>query len=85
MDGGFTHEEFEYDLREDLLAFWTPQFSDKMNENAFQAMNWFYSPWPYINDTDLNRDAFNVVRIGLYAMVFSLVDIACERGITAAA
>ena len=56
-----------------------------MNENAFQAMNWFYSPWPYINDTDLNRDAFNVVRIGLYAMVFSLVDIACERGITAAA
>ena len=64
MDGGFTREEFEYHLREDLLAFWTPQFSDKMNEDAFQATNWFYSPWPYINDTDLNRDAFNIVRAG---------------------
>ena len=62
MEGGFTREEFEYHLREDLIGFWSPQFDDKMTEDAVQACNYFYSPWPYINDTDLNREAFNWVR-----------------------
>ena len=61
MDGGFTREQFEYHLREDLLGMWSPQFDAQTTEDAFEAMNFFYSPWPFVNDTDLNREAFNVV------------------------
>ena len=61
MDGGFTHEEFEYHLREDLLGFWSPQLDAKTTEDAFQALSFFYSPWPYIENEILNREAFNVV------------------------
>ena len=61
MEGGFTHEEFEYHLREDLLGFWSPQLDAKTTEDAFQALSFFYSPWPYIENEILNREAFNVV------------------------
>ena len=72
MEGGFTREEFEYHLRTDLISFWEPQLEPKQTEDAFQALNFFYSPWPYTNDTDLNREAFNWVRSPLKCFHLSL-------------
>ena len=61
MEGGFTREEFQFHLREDLLGMWTPQLDEKMNEDVYQALDWYYTPWPYLNDTEMNRQAFNKV------------------------
>jgi len=58
--GGFTRDEFQYYLRERLVGvFAESATSDEMVENGYQAMDWKYTPWPYIDDLDANREAFN--------------------------
>jgi len=58
-DGGFTREEFQYYLRERLVGIFTPALDEEVGENAYQAFDWKYTPWPYIDDLDENREAFN--------------------------
>jgi len=59
-DGGFTREEFQHLLRERLVGIFAPSVdSEEIVENAYQAMDWKYTPWPYIDDLDENREAFN--------------------------
>jgi carboxylesterase type B len=59
-NGGFTREEFQYLLRTRLVDIFTESINDTENlENAYQAMDWYYSPWPIIDDLEANRQAFN--------------------------
>jgi len=59
-DGGFTREEFQYYLRTRLVGIFTDALeSEEIAENAYQAFDWKYTPWPYIEDLDANREAFN--------------------------
>jgi len=58
--GGFTREEFEYYLRTRLVdMFKVSAASEEVYENSYQAFDWYYTPWPYINDLEANRQAFN--------------------------
>jgi len=61
MEGGFTREEFHYYLQNNLLNMWAPSFDEKTNEDIFRATDFQYTNWPYIDDLDLNRDAFNMM------------------------
>jgi len=58
--GGFTREEFEYYLRTRLVdIFYESADNDEIYENGYAAMDWYFTPWPNINDTEANRQAFN--------------------------
>jgi len=58
--GGFTRDEFQYLLRTRLVDIFGPSAdTEEHYENAFQAFSWFYSPWPYLDDEEANRQAFN--------------------------
>jgi carboxylesterase type B len=58
-DGGFTRDEFNYYLRTRLVNIFEGPLDETEIENAYQAMNWYYSPWPYLEDEEANRQAFN--------------------------
>jgi carboxylesterase type B len=59
-DGGFTREEFQYYLRTRLIDIFRENVpTDEDYENAYQAFDWFYTPWPYIEDLEANRQAIN--------------------------
>lgn len=60
LKGGFNRTEFEYHLHNDLLNMFSPLFPDK-EQDVFEALNWYYSPWPYLDDEDKNRLSFNVL------------------------
>jgi hypothetical protein len=59
--GGFNRSEFERNLRDNLLVFFTAMFPPEREEDVFNAINWYYSPWPHVDDVYANRDAFNFV------------------------
>jgi carboxylesterase type B len=62
LDGGFTREEFQYYLRERLVNIWMESAdSEEIYENSYQAIEWYYTPWPYIDDLEANRQAFNTM------------------------
>ena len=58
--GGFTREEFLKHLKEDIVGLFSPLFPDAA-EDAFKALEFFYSPWPDIDDKEKNRMMFNNV------------------------
>jgi hypothetical protein len=60
-DGGFNRTEFQRILRTNLIGIWADQFDDETEEDAYQATDFQYTPWPYIEDKALNRYAFNQV------------------------
>ena len=60
---GFTEEEFHFYIRNRLLAIWEPLMDNKTVEDAFQALIWGYTPWPYVDDMYNNRGNTNLVRI----------------------
>ena len=45
----------------DLIGIFAPLSTPEAAENVYRAMLWYYAPHPYLNDLDLNRDAFNEV------------------------
>jgi len=60
LQGGFTEEEFQFYLRTRLVDLFKETFlSETDYENSYQAVQWYYTPWPYQNDTEANRQAFN--------------------------
>jgi carboxylesterase type B len=60
LDGGFTRAEFQYYLRDRLTSIWEAQAAtDEIYENTYQAYDWYYTPWPYIEDLEENRQAIN--------------------------
>jgi hypothetical protein len=59
--GGFNRSEFERNLRDNLLVYFTAMFPPEREEDVFNAINWYYSPWPHVDDVYANREAFNFV------------------------
>ncbi len=59
-DGGFSREEFLTIMRERLVGLFAPLFPGK-EEDAFQAMSYYYTPWPHIHDEMYNRGMMNNV------------------------
>jgi len=58
--GGFTRDEFQYYLRNRIISIFAESVGDEVIvENSYQATDWKYTPWPYIEDLDANREAFN--------------------------
>jgi len=52
--------EFQYYLRDRLTSIWEAQAAtDEIYENTYQAYDWYYTPWPYIEDLEENRQAIN--------------------------
>ena len=61
IDGGFTRAEWQHHLRESLLFYWEPQFDPQKADDIYHAFDWFYTPWPVLEDEELNRAIFNDV------------------------
>ena len=59
-EGGFTRSEFLDVMRNDLVSIFAPLFPDE-EEDAFQALAYFYSPWPHIYSENFNRGMLNNV------------------------
>ena len=66
-ESGLTHDEFHHHLRTSFMFFWEGSFGEETWDKTFNAMDWFYSDWPHIEDLEGNRQAFNKVRTGLTA------------------
>ena len=60
-EGGFNRSRWQYHLRESLLFYWEPQFTPQQADDVYQAFDWFYTPWPVLEDEELNRQVFNDV------------------------
>lgn len=58
-EGGFNSTEFDYYLRTRILDIFAEQLTEVQYENVFQAIDWNYVPWPYLEDEDGNRQAMN--------------------------
>ena len=56
------NSEFKRILRENLIGIWADQMDPETEEDAYQAGVFQYTSWPYLEDKELNRDAFNMVR-----------------------
>jgi carboxylesterase type B len=57
--GGFNHSEFEYYLENRILRIYEPRLTPEQFTNVYDAMNFFYTNWPYVEDLDANRQAIN--------------------------
>jgi carboxylesterase type B len=58
-DGGFNSTEFDFYLRTRLVGIFEEQLTPKQVEDFFQAMHYNYAPYPYLDDLEGNRQAFN--------------------------
>lgn len=61
-DGGFNSTEFEYYFRNNVLSIWAPQLTEEQYNIVYNAFRWYYVNWPYLDDLDSNREAFNKVK-----------------------
>jgi len=59
MNGGFTSEEFEYYMKTRILDIFAAQMTPEQYDNVYRAFHWYYIEWPYLEDLDANREAFN--------------------------
>ena len=62
LEGGFNRSEFNFLLYDRYVRIWNASVTPEQAEEAYWAVNYFYTPWPYLEDEDLNRDAFTDVR-----------------------
>lgn len=59
--GGFNHSEWLHHLAKDLLKYWAPLFDNETYMDVVRALEYNYSPWPYIDDEYQNRHQFNMM------------------------
>lgn len=65
LRGGFNHSMFEEYLEERVLAPYGPRMDQETFQDFYQAFNFLYTSWPYIDDLEANRQAFNEVGLRL--------------------
>ena len=58
LEGGFNRSEFEYLLYNRYVKIWEASMTEQQADDAYAAVNFMYTPWPYLEDEELNRDAF---------------------------
>ena len=61
LDGGFNRSEFQFLLWDRYVAIWEDQLTEQEALDAYWAIDFMYTPWPYLEDEELNRDAFTDV------------------------
>ena len=61
LEGGFNRSEFEYLLYNRYVKIWEASMTEQQADDAYYAVNFMYTPWPYLEDEELNRDAFTDV------------------------
>ncbi len=54
---GYNRTQF-LDVLDRLVDFWRPLLSNQSADDAFHAVDYNYSPWPYIDDLNDNRAAY---------------------------
>jgi carboxylesterase type B len=59
--GGFNHSMFEYYLYNRILTQFRPRLTDDQYNDAYDAYNFLYTNWPYIDDLEANRQAVNKI------------------------
>jgi hypothetical protein len=59
--GGFNSTMFNYYLRTRIVDIWGARMTPEQYEQVFNALRWYYIDWPYLEDLDANREAFNKV------------------------
>jgi len=52
---------FERYLFNRILALYRPRLTQEQYEEIYNANNFFYTNWPYIDDLEANRQAVNKV------------------------
>ena len=65
MEGGFNRTEFNTLLYTRLLDIFYDSLTEQQAEDAYWAVNFMYTPWPYLEDEELNRKAFIDVIMGI--------------------
>lgn len=60
-DGGFTSDQFNEYLRTRVIDMWGAQLTAEQYEQVFDVFRWYYINWPYLEDLDANREAFNMM------------------------
>ena len=45
--------------------------TEDSEEDIFEAMNWFYSPWPYVDNGDDNKRSLGQVGLQVYLGKYS--------------
>ena len=58
---GFTREEFHFFLKHRLIAMWEEQMDNDTYDAVFNAMDFYYSPWPHLDNKWENREALNIM------------------------
>ena len=53
------------------MRIWEASLTEQQAQDAYYAVNFQYTPWPYLEDEDLNRDAFTDVRVKLNRGAFT--------------
>ena len=56
--GGFNRTEFLFFLERNLFSIWAPLFDNETAEEIFNAVDWNYAPWPYIEDEWWEQGSF---------------------------
>ena len=72
IQGGFNHSEWMYHLETDLMSIWAPLMYNDTYDEFLHAIEYNYSPWPYIEDEYANRDAYNKVRTPSFNTFFTI-------------
>ncbi len=61
IQNGYNRTQF-LRILDRLVDFWRPLLSNQSADDAFHAVDYNYSPWPYIDDLYDNRAAYvNVI------------------------
>ena len=64
-DGCCNRSYFSYAIEEQIVGFFSPRMSNTTAEDCSRALDYNYTPWPHLNDTDMNRDRLVKVDTGL--------------------
>lgn len=58
---GFTRDEFLFYLEDRLLSIFEARFDEETKASALSAIDFYYSPWPHLDNLWENREAFNKI------------------------
>ena len=73
MDGALNRTAFNTLLYTRLLAIFYDSLTEQQAEDAYWAVNFMYTPWPYLEDEELNRKAFVDVKMHIFVIIMHIL------------
>ena len=64
VDGCCNRTYFSYALQELIMGYFRPRLSNITEEQCYHALDFNYTPWPHIHNTDSNRNM--LVKVGFH-------------------